>query len=301
MKLLFMNVENNLILQQITTSEPELSLAIKDSIGFPTSNKINQTLQTYNQANNYLIGAFIKQQLVGVIGFEVVNQIIRIRHISVLSDFRKQKIGKSLVQHIIKQYSWQEVKCETDQDSVEFYKKLGFECTPFQGVQGVRYGCWLRLKERNHLEKKSYIIHSPATIKNIADLLKTVDQNTLVIWDVDGVLLTGVDRIFHSENIHNGLVHKYTDYIANKYKLNETKKELFISQLLLQRQAKLVDTKVLDIMQYLQYNNIPSIALTHYFVGTLGKIKSVADWRINELANLKVKFNYALCNRVPKR
>ncbi len=138
-------------------------------------------------------------------------------------------------------------------------------------------------------------IHSPATIEDIADLLKTIDQNTLVVWNVDGVLLTGVDRIFHSENIHDGLAHKYTDYIANKYKLNETQKELFISQLLLQRQAKLVDPKMLDIMQYLEYNNIPSIALTYFFVGTLGKIKSTADWRINELANFGVKFNYGFC------
>ncbi len=139
------------------------------------------------------------------------------------------------------------------------------------------------------------IIHSPATIKDLESTIKTIDQNTLVVWDVDGVLLTGVDRIFHSENIYNGLAHKYTDYIANKYKLNETKKELFISQLLLQRQAKLVDPNMLDIMQYLEQNNIPSIALTYFFAGTLGKIKSVADWRINELANLGVKFNYGFC------
>ena len=141
----------------------------------------------------------------------------------------------------------------------------------------------------------SSIIHSPATIKDIADTVKTADQNTLVVWDVDGVLLTGVDRIFHSENLHNGLVHKYIDYIANRYKLNEAQKELFISQFFLQRKAKLVDTKMLDIMHNLKHNNILSIALTYCFVGTLGKIKSVADWRINELANLGIKFNYAFC------
>lgn len=114
------------------------------------------------------------------------------------------------------------------------------------------------------------IIHSPATIEDIANTVKKVDQNTLVIWDVDGVLLIGADRILHSENIHDGLVHKYTDYIANKYKLNQTEIELFTSKLLIQRKAQLVDTKVLDIMQHLESNNIYSIALTYFYVGALG-------------------------------
>jgi hypothetical protein len=141
-------------------------------------------------------------------------------------------------------------------------------------------------------------IHSPATIEDLANTIKTADHNTLVVWDVDGVLLTGIDRIFRSENIHDGLAHKYTDYIANQYKLNEAQKELFISQLLIQRKARLVDDRVLDIMNNLRSNNIPSIALTYFYVGTLGKIKSVADWRINELAKLGVKFNHVFANLI---
>jgi Protein of unknown function (DUF2608) len=140
------------------------------------------------------------------------------------------------------------------------------------------------------------IIHSPATIEDIANTVKKVDQNTLVIWDVDGVLLIGADRILHSENIHDGLVHKYTDYIANKYKLNQTEIELFTSKLLIQRKPQLVDTKVLDIMQHLESNNIYSIALTYCYVGALGEIKSFADYRINELAKIGAKLNGAFCN-----
>ena len=45
---------------------------INDSIGLPTPEKINQVLQEYNKKNHYLIGAFLEQQLVGVIGFELI-------------------------------------------------------------------------------------------------------------------------------------------------------------------------------------------------------------------------------------
>jgi ribosomal protein S18 acetylase RimI-like enzyme len=140
-----MNVENSLILQKIANTEPLLPLVIKDSIGSPTPSKINLVLQSYNQANHYLIGAFIKHQLVGVIGFETINQIATIKHISILPEFRKQKIGKLLIQYIIKQYFLQEIKCETDTDSVRFYKSLRFECISFQSKYGVRYNCCLQL------------------------------------------------------------------------------------------------------------------------------------------------------------
>lgn len=140
------------------------------------------------------------------------------------------------------------------------------------------------------------VIHSPATIEDISQSVTNLKQNSLVVWDVDGVLINGVDRIFHSENIHDGLANKYIDYIASKYKLNQDQKELFVSELFIQRKAELVDTKILDIMQSLQSNNIPSIALTCCFVGSLGKIKSVANWRINELAKLGVNFNFNFCH-----
>jgi hypothetical protein len=137
------------------------------------------------------------------------------------------------------------------------------------------------------------IIYPSIKINKIKEIIQVCDQNTLVIWDVDGVFIIGTDRIFHSENLCDGLVAKYVDYIVNKYALNKEKKEWFISQILMHRPIRLVDNTMIDLMQELRTNKIKTIALTHCFVGTLGNIKNVADWRIDELSKLGINFDLA--------
>ena len=133
----------------------------------------------------------------------------------------------------------------------------------------------------------------PNSINKIKEIIQDCDHNTLFIWDVDGVFIIGTDRIFHSENLYDGLVTQHIDYIVNKYALNKEKKEWFISQLLMHRPIRLVDDTMLDLIKELRINKIKTIALTHCFVGALGSIKSVADWRIDELAKLGINFDFA--------
>ena len=140
------------------------------------------------------------------------------------------------------------------------------------------------------------IIYSPIKINKIKEIVQTCDQHTLVIWDVDGVFLIGTDRIFHSENLYEGLVDQYVDHIVTKYALTQEKKEWFISQLFIHRPIKLVDDSIPDLIKELKIKKIKNIALTHCFVGALGSIKSVADWRINELSKLGIKFDFAFKN-----
>ena len=136
-------------------------------------------------------------------------------------------------------------------------------------------------------------IYSPVNTKMVSEKLKTVDDSTLVVWDVDGVLLTGVDRIFHSENIHSGLNDEYVTYIQNKYNLTSDQRDRFTSQLLVQRHVKLVDNSLLNIFDDLKSKQIKTIALTQFAVGPFGEIKSIADWRIEELNKLGIKFDFA--------
>lgn len=137
------------------------------------------------------------------------------------------------------------------------------------------------------------VIYPSIKVNKIKEIIQVCDQNTLVIWDVDGVFIIGTDRIFHSENLYDGLVTQYVDYIVNKYALNKEKKELFISQILIHRPIRLVDNTMINLMQDLRTNKIKTIALTHCFVGTLGNIKNVADWRIDELSKLGINFDFA--------
>jgi ribosomal protein S18 acetylase RimI-like enzyme len=118
---------------------------ISSSIGTPTTAKITRILQGYKLPNQFLIGAFALETLVAIIGFELNGPQATIKHISVLKDFRKHGIGNALIQKLIKEYAPNIVILETDDESVDFYKKIGFTCEPFGDKYGIRYRCSLDL------------------------------------------------------------------------------------------------------------------------------------------------------------
>lgn len=141
MRLLFMNAENNLTFEDVNPAYPFLSAVISSSIGSPTPEKIAQILQSYQRPNQFLIGAFSSQNLIAVIGFELNGMQVTIKHISVVDEFKKQGIGKSLIHRLIKDYKPSTVSLETDEESVDFYRKLGFMCEPVTSKYGIRYRC----------------------------------------------------------------------------------------------------------------------------------------------------------------
>jgi hypothetical protein len=145
---------------------------------------------------------------------------------------------------------------------------------------------------QNSEDRISAII-SPATTETVRTTIKDADEHTLVIWDIDGVILIGQDRIFHSDNIYSGLNQKYVEYICAKYKLTKLQSDRFLSQLLLLRTIKLVDDQLLNIIHDLKNRRIKAIALTQFATGPLGDIPSIADWRINELKKLGIIFDFA--------
>lgn len=136
-------------------------------------------------------------------------------------------------------------------------------------------------------------IYSPVKTNQIKEIMKEVDDHTLVVWDVDGVLLIGKDRIFHSQNIHSGLNEQYVNDIADKYGLTFAQRHKLTSQLLKQRSIQLVDNELPGIIEDLKTRNIKTIALTQFAVGPFGIISRVEDWRIGELSQLGIKFDSA--------
>lgn len=148
---------------------------------------------------------------------------------------------------------------------------------------------FLRSNITNKHEKS--LIYTSSNTKKLKEILKESDEHTLVIWDVDGVLLIGRDRIFHSENIHSGLNYKYVDHIKNKYNLTSEQENSFISRILLQRRVFLIDEAILNIINELKSKDIRTIALTQFSVGPFGDIKRIEDWRVEELNELGIKFD----------
>ncbi len=136
-------IQENIFFKSVHPECPLLSSVISASIGSPTAEKIAQVLQSYKQSNQFLIGAFVAEKLVAVIGFELKDTRAVIRHISVSDNFKRQGIGNCLIQKIIKDHAPSCVFLETDYRSVGFYKKLGFKCMSFDSEHSKRYRCYV--------------------------------------------------------------------------------------------------------------------------------------------------------------
>lgn len=133
----------NLIFKKISCTHPYLFGLISLSIGYPNPDKVYRILESYKRDHQYLIGCFSDKKLIGVIGIEVTSSKIIIRHISVLKELQLQGIGKQLIQYVLKNLPTRQLHAETDEESVGFYRTLGFVCKMFKGKYGKRYACIL--------------------------------------------------------------------------------------------------------------------------------------------------------------
>lgn len=117
--------------------------------------------------------------------------------------------------------------------------------------------------------------------------LKTADRDTLVIFDIDEVLLQPTDQLL---KIYN------TDNMAMLFK--KIKDRLSVKQswelesiILLEAKYEPVNEKINALIQDMQTKNVKVLALTQLMTGEFGRIKSLVDWRIEGLRSLGYDLN----------
>lgn len=62
-----MNAESKINLKRISADDPKLPEVIKFSIGYPTEDKILEIIRGYHTTGNKLIGAFLENELIGIV------------------------------------------------------------------------------------------------------------------------------------------------------------------------------------------------------------------------------------------
>jgi GNAT superfamily N-acetyltransferase len=139
---------NLLIFKFLQPSHASLPGVLRLSVGLPTEEKMAQILKSYHHPHQYLIGAFDKQKLVGVIGFNLIPSRVIIRHIGVLESYQRKTIGQRLIKFILQTFLPQKVGVETDKEALGFYQSLNFTCRAFQSQYGIRYSCSLDFSKR---------------------------------------------------------------------------------------------------------------------------------------------------------
>ncbi len=118
------------------------------------------------------------------------------------------------------------------------------------------------------------------------ELLETLDEESLVIFDVDGVLIECQDPILRLANRHHlhALMNQHTGDLPKEH-LDE-----LISIIYLQAKRFLIEEEVVSIIQSLHERKIAVIALTATRIGKIGRLDSVQSWRIDDLRSKNIAF-----------
>lgn len=126
------------------------------------------------------------------------------------------------------------------------------------------------------------------TISNFTPLkkiLKSISNETLVIFDVDYVLIMPTDEHTLSRHPYRKELWKN---IESRISKEEWKKLYGLTAS--KAQWRLVDPDILNIFAELNAKQIPTMALSSIYTGKFGNIESIDDWRIKQLYELGFDF-----------
>ncbi|WP_010304347.1 DUF2608 domain-containing protein [Candidatus Odyssella thessalonicensis] len=129
-------------------------------------------------------------------------------------------------------------------------------------------------------------IRQAKNFKEIKSILNYAGQDTLVIFDVDDVLLMPSDQILQRP------FKKQLEEIeaSMEARVGKTEARKLYSIILSQRQVQPVDLQIVVTIKNLQQKGIKVLALTNAPVGSFGHIRSMENWRQEELRSIGYDF-----------
>lgn len=128
------------------------------------------------------------------------------------------------------------------------------------------------------------------SFKEISNELQNSDKSTLIVFDVDEVLITTEDHFIHpyADHILVPLIKKAMAAAATPEEKKDLEEKLSLS--MLQPKRILIEEETPKLIQTLKNRGIKVIALTSCPTGAFGIISKVERWRINHLNSLDINF-----------
>lgn len=134
-----------------------------------------------------------------------------------------------------------------------------------------------------------------ATLQQIMDAIEQSETETLVVFDVDDVLIKANDQLLQLE--YQQELNKIIAGLLEKY--SPSKIEELSSLAMLQYQTSLVDPQIKEVFHLMNKRKTAFIALTATDTGQFGQIKSMEDWRIQQLNDAGFDFSHSFPNVAP--
>ncbi|UKS30776.1 GNAT family N-acetyltransferase [Paenibacillus sp. HWE-109] len=107
--------------------EPEIQEMLSYSV-FPDPDHLVQTIEQYeSKSDMWLYGYESEGVMVGIIGFRINDaQEMTIAHLAVEPESRGVGFGRGIILEIIEEMHPLRIEAETDEDTVQFYRNIGF-------------------------------------------------------------------------------------------------------------------------------------------------------------------------------
>ena len=109
----------------------------------------------------------------GIIVFKTKEQAAEILNIAVKPECQGKGIGSRLIDYIFSQFSINKITAETDDDSIEFYKKYGFTVADTKDVfDSKRYICVCESVTHHYdllINENNDPVHDPKTLRDYMD------------------------------------------------------------------------------------------------------------------------------------
>lgn len=106
----------------------ELLGILAESVYMPTAERLNSRAEAYiNNSDIIVLGASMNNRFLGIIVLDYSGDSeLVILDIAVLKSIQKQGIGRTLIEYVKETYQPKCITAETDDDAVDFYRKIGF-------------------------------------------------------------------------------------------------------------------------------------------------------------------------------
>lgn len=95
---------------------------------FPDEDEPNRTISRYETDGSLrILGYSSEDEIVGFVGFDIDSEnVVTLRHIAVSPDVRGAGFGRGIILELLHQYEPAAIVAETDEDTVHFYRNIGF-------------------------------------------------------------------------------------------------------------------------------------------------------------------------------
>lgn len=100
-----------------------ISLAI-----FPEPERVDRAIESYkNDPEQEIMGYFLEEELIGIVGYQINdNNTLELKHIAVVPEEQGHGYGRGIILEILHQKSPRAIVAETDEDTINFYRSIGF-------------------------------------------------------------------------------------------------------------------------------------------------------------------------------